>query len=47
MLLASLKNPPFDKTIENLEKVKSKDGDKLWAAFSKLNELESDGEGES
>jgi hypothetical protein len=44
MMLESIKSAPFEKTLENLNKINSKDGEKIYNAYAKLNELSSEDE---
>jgi mannose/fructose/N-acetylgalactosamine-specific phosphotransferase system component IIB len=45
MMIAAIKTAPFDVTLENIGKMNSKDGEKLFAAYSELNDLDEE-EGE-
>lgn len=45
LMLKSIKEAPFEKTIDNLNKLSKKDGDKLYAAYSEINEVDEE-EGE-
>lgn len=44
MMISSIISAPFDKTIENFQKLSSKDGEKLFKAYSELNELNDEDE---
>jgi hypothetical protein len=44
MMLESIKKAPFEKTLENLNKLSSKDGEKVYEAYSKMNEINSEDE---
>lgn len=48
MMLEAIIKAPFETTIENLKKLKSKDGEKLFSVYSELNDYddEDDSEGE-
>lgn len=46
MMLESMISAPFEKTLENLRKMKSKDGERLYSAYSKLNDFDDDEESE-
>ncbi|TRZ83626.1 hypothetical protein D4R86_00380 [bacterium] len=48
MMIESMISAPFDKTVENLRKLKSKDGERVYSVYSKLNDYddEDDSEGE-
>jgi len=45
MMLASIKSAPFDITLENLGKLNSRDGEKIYRIYSDLNDYD-DEEGE-
>jgi len=40
MMLASIKSAPFDVTLENLGKLTSRDGEKLYNVYSQLNDYD-------
>lgn len=40
MIIKSIKNDPFPLTVESLDKLTSRDGEKLFKAYSDLNEAE-------
>ena len=42
MMIASIKSSPFPVNQENLDKLSSKDGEKLYGAYSEINELDSE-----
>ena len=44
MMIAAIKSSPFAPTIENLKKLNSKDGERIYNAYAKLNDLEEDDE---
>jgi hypothetical protein len=46
LMLASIKEAPFEKTVDNLNKLSKKDGEKLYDAYSEENETEDNEEGE-
>jgi hypothetical protein len=46
LMLASIKDAPFEKTIDSLNKLSKKDGEKLYEAYSSENETEDDEQGE-
>jgi hypothetical protein len=46
MMLTAVKSAPFEINLENLGKMRSRDGEKVYAAYSKLNDPEDSEEGE-
>ena len=44
MMLSSIKKAPFELTIESLDKLSSRDGEKLYTVYAKINEYDEDEE---
>lgn len=42
MMLSSIKKAPFELIIDNLDKLSSKDGEKLYSIYAKINEYDED-----
>lgn len=40
MMLASIQKAPFPLEVSSLDKLKSKDGDKIYQAYTEINELD-------
>lgn len=40
MMVASIKSAPFEPTLENLGKLSSKDGERIFKAYSDLNDYD-------
>ena len=46
MLVASIKKAPFEITLDNFNKVSSKDGERMYKIYTELNELVDEEDGE-